>query len=384
MEFELSFTPVNHDRSLYSSGQLGSFIDVYTEGRFPDLTEVDVVLFSVPEFRGTSIKGSVDNFQRIREEYFKLFSGYERLRVVDLGNLLIGENKSDTFYLLSEVLQECERRNLFALIIGGGQDATFAQYKASANAGKTINLVSVDSRFDLGVNSDSLNANSYLSKIIEDQPNYLFNFSNIGYQSFLVPNTSVQLIENLYFDAIRLGVVRSDIEEVEPILRNADLLSVDVSSVRLSDAPGNKQGSPNGFSGSEICQILRYAGLGGRLTSLGIYEFDVMTDLNNQTAKLISQMIWYFLEGYFHRMKRVVPNEDDFVKYHVSMRDSEFDGVFYKNKQLDKWWMEIPVLDLQEDRFKNHCFIPCSYNDYCLASQGDLPDRWWRAFQKLN
>ena len=139
MEFELSFTPVNHDRSLYSSGQLGSFIDVYTEGRFPDLTEVDVVLFSVPEFRGTSIKGSVDNFQRIREEYFKLFSGYERLRVVDLGNLLIGENKSDTFYLLSEVLQECERRNLFALIIGGGQDATFAQYKASANAGKTIN-----------------------------------------------------------------------------------------------------------------------------------------------------------------------------------------------------------------------------------------------------
>ena len=100
MEFELSFTPVNHDRSLYSSGQLGSFIDVYTEGRFPDLTEVDVVLFSVPEFRGTSIKGSVDNFQRIREEYFKLFSGYERLRVVDLGNLLIGENKSDTFYLL--------------------------------------------------------------------------------------------------------------------------------------------------------------------------------------------------------------------------------------------------------------------------------------------
>ena len=59
-----------------------------------------------------------------------------------------------------------------------------------------------------------------------------------------------------------------------------------------------------------------------------------------------------FLEGHFHRIKRLTPNEEDFVKYHVSMRDGEFDAVFYKNKQLDKWWMEIPLVGEQADTLK--------------------------------
>ena len=158
---------------------------------------------------------------------------------------------------------------------------------------------------------------------------------------------NTRIIHDLYFDSYRLGVVRSDIEEVEPILRNADILSVDLSSVRLSDAPATYEGSPNGFYGEEMCQILRYAGLGGGLLSLGIYEYDHTKDINNQTAQLIAQMMWYFLEGYFHRMKRLTPQEGDFVKYHVSMRDGEFDATFYKNKQLNKWWMEIPLLEEQ-------------------------------------
>ena len=154
--------------------------------------------------------------------------------------------------------------------------------------------------------------------------------------------------------------------------------------MRLSDAPANFAGSPNGFSGDEICKIMRYAGLSGRLSSLGVYEYDFSRDINEQTAKLIAQMIWYFLEGHFHRMKSLTPNEEDYVKYHVSMRDGQFDAVFYKNKQLDKWWMEIPLVGEQAERFKDNYFIPCSYLDYQLASQGELPDRWWKTFQKMN
>ena len=67
-----------------------------------------------------------------------------------------------------------------------------------------------------------------------------------------------------------------------------------------------------------------------------------------------------------------------------SMRDGEFDATFYKNKQLNKWWMEIPLLEEQMEQFKDHFFIPCSYKDFQSASQGDLPDRWWKAFQKMN
>ena len=384
MEFEFSFKPIEHQKSDYSSNQLGGFVEVYTEGSFPDLTEADVVLIGVPEFRGTATSGDASSLVKIRKEYYKLYRGTERLRIADLGDILVGEKTTDTFHLLAEVLQECERRGFFALIIGGGQDATFAQYRSCVQQQKMVNLVSVDARFDLGLENDDLNANSYLSKIIQDEPNFLFNYSNIGYQSFLVPQDGISLIDKLYFDAQRLGVVRAEMEGVEPVLRNADILSIDINCVRLSDAPANVAGSPNGFSGEEICKIMRYAGLSGRLSSLGVYEYEFSMDVNKQTAKLIAQMMWYFLEGHFHRMKRLTPNEEDFVKYHVSMRDGEFDAVFYKNKQLNKWWMEIPLVGEQAEQFKNHYFIPCSYQDYQFASQGELPDRWWKAYQKMN
>ena len=172
MEFEFSFKPIKHQKSDYSSNQLGGFVEVYIEGCFPDLTEADVVLIGVPEYRGTNTSGDVSSLEKIRKEYYQLYRGTERLRIADLGDVLIGEKTTDTFHLLAEVLQECERRGLFALIIGGGQDATFAQYRSSVQLQKMVNLVSVDARFDLGFDTDDLNANSYLSKIIQDEPNF--------------------------------------------------------------------------------------------------------------------------------------------------------------------------------------------------------------------
>ena len=130
MEFEFSFKPIEHQKSDYSSNQLGGFVEVYTEGSFPDLTEADVVLIGVPEFRGTATNGDASSLAKIRKEYYQLYRGTERLRIADLGDVLLGEKTTDTFHLLSEVLQECERRGLFALIIGGGQDATFGQYRS--------------------------------------------------------------------------------------------------------------------------------------------------------------------------------------------------------------------------------------------------------------
>ena len=61
MEFEFSFKPIEHQKSDYSSNQLGGFVEVYTDGSFPDLTEADVVLIGVPEFRGTATSGDASS-----------------------------------------------------------------------------------------------------------------------------------------------------------------------------------------------------------------------------------------------------------------------------------------------------------------------------------
>tara|TARA_B100000886_G_scaffold271217_1_gene195193 strand:- start:12016 stop:13176 length:1161 start_codon:yes stop_codon:yes gene_type:complete len=384
MEFELSFKPLVHRCEDYQKSQLGRNIMAYTQSDFPNLAEADLVIFSVPEFRGTSNDYNADSFEKIRKELYQLYEGQERLRIADLGQLILGEKINDTYQLLTDVLVECEQRNLFALIIGGGQDLTISQYRSCVQLGKLSNMISFDSRFDFGQKDINLACESYLSEIIKIQPNVLFNFTNIGYQTYFNNQDSINLINKLYFDSYRLGEIRENIEEVEPSLRNADFVSLDMECVRISDNPSVLNGSPNGFYAEEICQIMRYAGISGRLKSLGIFNYVNFDDKKLQSEKLIAQMIWCFFEGFFHKMKLFKPTDNDMVKYYVSMREGEYNTCFYKNKKLEKWWMEVPIIKSNSSSNIETIYIPCSYNDYQIAVEGDVPERWWKAFQKMN
>jgi len=126
-------------------------------------------------------------------------------------------------------------------------------------------------------------------------------------------------MKNLYFDTYRLGIVRSNMEEVEPMVRNADMISVDIGCVRASDAPGNANASPNGFYGEEVCQIMRYAGMSDKMSSVGLYEYNPRFDRNNQTAKLISQLIWYFVDGFYNRKDEFPLNKKkEVIKFRVA------------------------------------------------------------------
>ena len=189
---------------------------------------------------------------------------------------------------------------------------------------------------------------------------------------------------NLFFDTYRLGYVRQNIEEVEPYIRNADMVSFDISSIRISDAPGNNLALPNGFYGEEACQIARYAGISDKLSSIGFYEYNPSLDIRNQTAKLIAQIIWYFIDGYYNR-KNDLPHiqKDDYYKYNVALKIDKQLIVFYKSKKSDRWWMEVPCPTEINSKYQRHYLVPCSYNDYLEALKEEMPDRWWQVYQKL-
>ena len=383
MEFELSFQPLVEKSNHYKSEQLGNNIMVYTKGNFPNLSEADLVFFTVPESRGEFSDNELLSFTTIRNELYQLYEGPDRLRIADLGNLILGEKIEDTYQLLTDVLVECEQRNLFSLFMGGTQGLTIAQYNSCQQLGKIVNMLSVDSTFDLGVEDETFSSDSFLSKILNAQPNVLFNYTNVGYQSYLNSQSSIKLIDDLFFEAVRLAKVRDEIEEIEPFFRDADFVSLDLCSIKSSDSPANISASPNGFSSDEICQIMRYAGVSSRLTSLGIYHFDSKRDFGLRSAKLVAQMLWCFFDGFFHKLKQFQPTDSDMITYHVSLREGEYNCSFYKNKVTEKWWMQIPVLESSKINERN-LYVPCSYNDYLLASQGEMPERWWKAFQKIN
>jgi arginase family enzyme len=390
MDISIYFEPINKD-SFYSwennqPKRFGEFITTYNlDSSFPDYIGQDLAIFGVKEDRNAlNNKGCSLAPDTVRENFYNLFKGGYKPKIVDLGNIIPGHNVEDTYFAISSVISELINSNVIPIIVGGSQDLTYANYLAYENLGRIINIVSVDSCFDIGNAENELSSQSFLSKIILHQPNFLFNYANIGYQTYFVDQDAIELMSKLYFDVYRLGHVRANLEEVEPIVRNADILSFDVSSIRQSDAPGNKNASPNGFYGEEACQIVRYAGISDKLSSIGFYEINPSIDNGNQTSHLVAQMIWYFIEGFYSRKHDFpVKEKSEHLKYRVSIKDHKYEIVFYKSKKSDRWWMEVTCPTNLKSKYERQYLVPCSYKDYQMACKEEMPDRWWQVYQKL-
>lgn len=370
----------------FNENQIGSLIIKHTEGDFPELDDINIAIIGVCEDRNsTNNTGSNLAPDEVRSFLYKLFAGSFVPKVADLGNIMPGKTVNDTYFALRECVEVLIKRNIVPVIIGGSQDITYAQFLGYKNLEQTINMVAVDSVFDLGNPDDEINNNSYLGKIILHQPNYLFNYSNLGYQTYLVDPKSVDMMSRLYFDSYRLGQFREKIEEVEPIIRQADALTFDITAIKNSDAPANPNASPNGFYAEDACQMMRYAGMSDKLSSIGIYEINPTFDISGKTSHLAAQMIWCFMEGYYNR-KNDIPSKYniDYVKFHVILQDDKYEINFYKSKKTDRWWMEIPYPPQKGLKFERHTVIPCSYKDYEMAVNNEIPDRWWQTYQKLS
>jgi arginase family enzyme len=390
MDFSIYFDPVTTVGYPHSDNpsraRIGNVIKSFTnDDGFPDLEEMDIAILGVNEDRNAiNNAGCGQTPDEVRKKLYNLFPGEYNARIADLGNIKQGHQPEDTYFALSAVVAELLKARIVPIIIGGSQEITYANYQAYESLGQIINIVSIDPEFDIGESEEEFNSKSYLSKIILHQPNFLFNYTNIGYQTYFVDQDAIRLMKNLFFDVYRLGEVRSNLQEVEPLVRNADLLTFDMSAVRCSDAPGNGNAGPNGFYGEEACQIIRYAGLSDKLTSIGFYEMNPSYDENDRTAHLIAQMIWYFVDAFYKRQREYPYKEKDhFLKYIVKIEGHKEDIIFYKSTRSDRWWMEVNCPVDRRIKYERHYLVPCSYKDYQIACENDIPDRWWQAYQKL-
>jgi len=367
---------------LQSAQSLGRNIAVHSKQHgVPDLENVQLAIFGVLEDRNAlDNSGCGENLEAIRTHLYQLFPGNWHTNIADLGNIKKGSSVEDTYFAVSTLTTYLLKNNIIPVIIGGSQDITYANYRAYDAFEQTVNVVSVDSKFDIGTTEDELNSRSYLSKIVMDAPNNLFNFSNVGYQTYYNSQEELDLLNNLFFDAFRLGEVK-DLTKIEPIMRDADVVSIDIGAIRQSDAPANNNCSPNGFYGEEVCAISRYAGISDKVTSFGIYEYNPRYDRNSQTAHLIAQVIWYFIEGVNFRAKDYPFSTKESYQKFIVLIENDDPINFYKSDKSGRWWMEINILT--NNKYKRHALIPCTYQDYLEATKQKIPERWYKAQRKL-
>ena len=366
---------------LMSSLILGNKIQIHTSERgIPDLDTTKIVIIGVPENRNSiDYLGDELNLNEIRKSLYNLYPGNWSTEIADLGNLILGESVEQTYGRIISMLSILFEKNIIPIIIGGSHDLLYANYRAYDSFKSTVNIVNIDSNFDIGDSAKPINNLSYLGKIILDEPHNLFNYSNLGYQTYHNSQEEIDLMENLYFESYRLGEVSSNIRLSEPVMRDADIVSVDLKSVRASELSSRQKFSPNGFDGKEICALSRYAGISNKVSSFGIYEYKSSNE-DEITEMLISQIIWYFIEGVNCRIQDSdFQNDEDYNKFTVIV--DEYELVFYQNKITSRWWIEI-IGDGSNNKLKQNTLLPCTLDDYEVAKNGMIPERWFKAIKK--
>lgn len=388
------FSPVENkrilDKSNYNNAQLGSTLQIYAES-FPDILNEDekphLAFFGVQEDRGAlNNEGCTNGADHIRPHLYRLYSGDYSIKMTDLGNIRRGKTIQDTYFALRTVVETLVKEDIVPIIIGGGHDLTYAQYRGYEHLEQRVEVALIDSKFDLdqeNVENAPLNSNTFLNHIILHEPDFLFNLNSIAYQNYLVSQESIIMYDKLFFTHKRLGELANDYSQAEPAVRAADLVSFDIGSIRHSDASANQNAGPNGLFGNTACQIARYAGMSDKCSSFGIYEYNPSLDQNQQSAMLLAQMVWCFIDGYYQRKNDapLIP-KSDYIIYKTQLESQDHELVFVKSKKSDRWWMQVPYQGFRSVN-ERYYLAPCSYSDYETAVSGEMPDLWWRTHQKL-
>ncbi len=355
-------------------------IKIHTaDHKIQKISDFDVAIIGVPDDKNAFIKGSADAPDAVRSKLYQLASINRKTKIIDLGNLKQTANSNDTYFALRDIITELTEKSVIALLIGGSQDLSYGVDLALNKKNSMYSFLSIDARLDLGFKEKTISSRNYLDTILPNKDPRFFNYTNIGHQTYFTPDRLKDMIDKKGYESLRLGYVRSNLSAIEPQIRDTSFLSLDMSSVRQSDAPGVTLPSPNGFFGQEICQLARYAGAAPELKAFGVFELSPENDINGHSSHLAAQTIWYFLEGVYIRIKEN-PQIAGATKFIVTLESAGQDISFYKSLKTERWWLEIPAINpITEMNY----LISCNYEDYQMASSNEIPERWWKAFHRL-
>lgn len=359
---------LNNDNG-YNDGQFAKHIDTYEE-EMPDITDADIVLVGIGESRGGGLFDEMKEApDTIRKQLYQLHYWHTDIKIADIGNIKTGATLADSYAAVKTVLAELLQLKKNVVILGGSHDITLAQYYAYKHLDKVVEATCIDATIDLRGES-SLRTENFLLEMLTSEPNLVKHYNHIGFQSYFVHPRMLETMDKLRFDCYRVGVAKEKMEEMEPVLRNTQMLSFDINAIKHSDAPANNCSS-NGFTGEEACVITRYAGLSNNISTFGIYGYQPQADVYELTAKQIAQMIWYYIDGKSRsKQEPSLEHREHFNEFNTVVADT--DTVFLQSRKTSRWWMQLP----------NKKIIACSYSDYLSASRNEIPERWLRVQER--
>lgn len=327
-----------------------------------ELKENSIVLLFLSDYRGTGRGAVMPDLSYFREYFYSLSKLDFEIPVVDLGDLVPGKTTEDSHYILQEVLSACHYKNAIPVIVGGGMDFSYSLFSALNFHQKNIVYTQISNQVSLSGEGAEISEKNFLNRIFSTKNFSIKNFHFLGYQKHLNEVDSVKLIREVEFDIIRLAEMMNSTGRMEPFFRRANLVTLNCDAVESFSDAFSIHPQVNGLNRREICAYMKEIGLGEKLKSVGIFNYDWESGnlLNHQ---LLAQMLWYLIEGI--NIQQSHPKERHYETFVVMIGEDSY--TFKRDTFSDLWYFG-------EDEKIENC-IPCSREDYENAKRGELNSR---------
>lgn len=308
----------------------------------------------------------------VRADFYAMGWNFGKLPIVDLGNL----RRAEPSFAI-QVMKELIDGQKVVILLGNDKDLAFYQYQAYGEKLKGASACLIHPTADYLLQPTGKQW-PLLNRMTRPGEHHLFHLSLLGYQRHLSDPTVLRyLVDECHFELQGLGLLKENTEKLEPVLRDADMVNINLSALQSAFAPAAGMPGPNGIDGMEICQIVRYAGLSEKLSSLSIGDWALSRDRRKITARMIGQILWYFLEGVSQRQGDFPQSMDGLTEFHVQHDHFDDQLVFWKSSKTGRWWLQVPVRE--EAGHERHRLVPCSFSDYQDACRNELPERIMQA-----
>lgn len=345
---------------------------------FPNWTEAEIALIGLQDYRGEEEFTCAFSADQIRSTFYGLARNSSFVSIADLGNLRPGHDSTETRYRLREVCATLLQQNIIPLIIGGSHDLAYGQLLGYESLGFPVEWVNADPKLDYCIKERVPFHQRFMNQLLEHEAHLILQYHHLAYQNYLVePSFISRLCEQYPCHFMRLGELTKNLLVAEPLLRKADMFTMDLNSISSTHYRANSLHMPFGLSGSEAVQLSYYAGSSHSLSSVGFYGYQSHLDEDGSSAKLASVMLWHFVEGYLTRPNHSDLSEEEYEIYEVDFEAEPKKFLFYRHKiYSDKWWL----------RTVSQAFgtvdVPCLEQDYLEALNGELPTSWLLALKK--
>lgn len=331
--------------------------------KLPKLVKGQVALIGLNE----------DCADAVRRQLYLLSFNFSGTFINDLGNA----RRTEPDFLI-QLIHDLLESKIIPVFIGIDPALSLTQFKAHRMVQSAVNLAVIDEKIAYNTGNAE---ESWLDFILDNSRSKLFQLSLLGIQTHFLPPQIIDHLSARKHSLIRLGRVKADLQKTEPTLRNVDALCVNISALKSADAPAQKMPSPSGLFSEEICQLMRYAGMSEKLSSAGFYGFVPELDHTQQTAKTLAQIIWYFLDGFHNRRNDYPASNDNMVEYVTHIQDYNWQLTFWRSNKTGRWWLQVPIKT--KKNLQRHRLIPCTYENYTQAVNGELPEEFLGMFERF-